>query len=149
MSGLLGHMGAWAPKAEQSAVASFLSDAEAMRAYHDRMVTGVRERLDMLFQGIEAMRAAGLPVQAIAPEGAIYLSARFALNGRVAADGTRLDSDEAVRHYLLRAAGVAIVPFQAFGVAEDTGWFRLSVGAVSPEQIARMLPRLRDAVAAA
>ena len=149
MSGLLGHVGAWAPKAEQSAVASFIADAEALRSYRDRMVAGVRERLDLLFQGFEAMRAAGLPVEAIAPEGAIYLSVRVALAGRVAPDGTRLDSDDAVRRYLLRAAGVAVVPFQAFGVAGETGWFRLSVGAVSPEQIARMLPRLRDAVTAA
>jgi len=146
MSGLLGHVGAWAPKAEQGAVAGFLNDTEAMRAYRGGIVTGVRERLDLLYHGIEAMRAAGLPVEAIAPEGAIYLSVRVALRGRVAPDGTRLDSDEAVRGYLLRAAGVAIVPFQAFGVAGDSGWFRLSVGAVSPEQIARMLPRLRDAV---
>jgi len=149
MSGLLGHVGAWAPKAEQSAVAAFLGDAAAMREYREPMVAGVRQRLDLLFNGIESMRAAGLPVQAIAPEGAIYLSARFALGGRVAPDGTRLDSDEAVRGYLLRAAGVAIVPFQAFGVTEDSGWFRLSVGAVSPEQISRMLPRLRDAIARA
>jgi aspartate aminotransferase len=149
MSGLLGHVGAWAPRAEQSAVASFLVDDAAMRAYREAMVAGVRTRLDLLFQGIESMRAAGLPVAAIAPEGAIYLSAKFALQGRVAPDGTRLDSDEAVRRHLLRAAGVAIVPFQAFGVAEDTGWFRLSVGAVSPEQIARMLPRLRDALSIA
>jgi aspartate aminotransferase len=149
MSGLLGHMGAWAPKAEQVAVARFLGDAEGMRSYHERMVAGVRERLDLLFQGIESMRAAGLPVEAIAPEGAIYLSVRFALAGRVAPDGTRLDGDEEVRRYLLRAAGVAIVPFQAFGVTTDTGWFRLSVGAVSPEQIARMLPRLRGAISIA
>jgi aspartate aminotransferase len=120
-----------------------------MRSYHERMVAGVRERLDLLFQGIESMRAAGLPVEAIAPEGAIYLSVRFALAGRVAPDGTRLDGDEEVRRYLLRAAGVAIVPFQAFGVTTDTGWFRLSVGAVSPEQIARMLPRLRGAISIA
>jgi aspartate aminotransferase len=146
MSGLLGHVGAWAPKAEQSAVAAFLGDAAAMREYREPMVAGVRQRLDLLFDGIESMRKAGLPVQAIAPEGAIYLSARFALSGHVAPDGTRLDSDEAVRGYLLRTAGVAIVPFQAFGVAADSGWFRLSVGAVSPEQINRMLPRLRDAV---
>ena len=149
MSGLLGHVGAWAPKAEQTAVARFLADDAAVRAYRETMVAGVRTRLDLLFQGIESMRAAGLPVEAIAPEGAIYLSAKFALQGRVATDGTRLDSDEAVRRYLLHAAGVAIVPFQAFGVADDTGWFRLSVGAVSPEQIARMLPRLRDALSIA
>ena len=146
MSGLLGHVGAWAPKAEQGAVAAFLADESAMRAYRERIVAGVRARLDLLFAGIESMRAEGLPVEAIAPEGAIYLSARFALAGRVMRDGTRLDTDEAVRAYLLRAAGVAIVPFQAFGVQGDSGWYRLSVGAVSPEQITRMLPRLRDAL---
>ena len=149
LSGLLGHVGAWAPKAEQGAVAAFIADAAAMRAYREGMVRGVRERLDLLFEGIESMRADGLPVEAIAPEGAIYLSVRVALGGTVAPDGTRLDTDEAVRGYLLRAAGVAVVPFQAFGVSHDTGWFRLSVGAVSPEQIGRMLPRLRDALATA
>ena len=81
MSGLLGHVGAWAPKAEQGAVAAFLGDAEAMREYRQRMVAGVRTRLDQLFDGLEAMRADGLPVEAIAPEGAIYLSVRFALRG--------------------------------------------------------------------
>jgi aspartate aminotransferase len=148
LSGFLGHVGAWAPKAEQSAVAAFLGDAAAMRSYRDTMVAGVRERLDLLFAGLQSMRGAGLPVEAMAPEGAIYLSARFALAGRTAPDGTHLDSDEAVRAYLLRAAGMAIVPFQAFGVADDSGWFRLSVGAVSREQIIRTLPRLRDAIAA-
>ncbi|MEO7711597.1 MAG: aminotransferase class I/II-fold pyridoxal phosphate-dependent enzyme [Gemmatimonadaceae bacterium] len=149
LSGLLGHVGAWAPKAEQGAVAAFIADVAAMRAYREGMVRGVRERLDLLFAGIESMREDGLPVEAIAPEGAIYLSVRVALGGTVAPDGTRLDTDEAVRGYLLRAAGVAVVPFQAFGVSHDTGWFRLSVGAVSPEQIGRMLPRLRAALATA
>jgi aspartate aminotransferase len=148
MSGLLGHVGAWAPKAEQNATASLLTNTEAMHSYWTAMISGVRARLDALYLGIIAMRDAGLPVDAIAPEGAIYLSARFALTGRVAPDGTRLDSDEAVRAYLLRAAGAAVVPFHAFGVTRDTGWFRLSVGAVSPEQIERMLPRLRAAIAA-
>lgn len=148
MSGLLGHVGAWAPKAEQTAVAAFLADTDALRSYRTAMVAGVRQRLDALHAGIISMRDAGLPVDAIAPQGAIYLSARFALRGRTAPDGTRLDSDEAVRAYLLRAAGMAIVPFQAFGVTEDSGWYRLSVGAVSPTQIERMLPRLRAAVSA-
>jgi len=72
----------------------------------------------------------------------------FALRGRVLADGTRLDGDEAIRTWILRSAGMAIVPFGAFGVVEDTGWFRLSVGAVSLAQIAAVLPRLRAALQA-
>lgn len=147
MSGLLGHVGAWAPKAEQGAVASYLDDPATVAADRADLVAGVRERLDALYAGLVAMRDDGLPVDVIAPEGAIYLSARFALRGRTMADGTRLDDDDAVRAYLLRAAGLAVVPFRAFGVTSDSGWFRLSVGAVSLPQIAAMLPRLRTALA--
>lgn len=146
MSGLLGHVGAWAPRAEQCAVAELLGDTSAMATYRDTMVAGLRARLDALHDGLVAMRDAGLPVDAIAPAGAIYLSARFALTGRRTPDGATLDTDEAVRTWLLAEAGVAIVPFSAFGVRGDTGWFRLSVGAVSPTQIAAALPRLRAAI---
>jgi aspartate aminotransferase len=147
MSGLIGHVGAWAPKAEQGAVAAYLGDARTVAADRAELVQGVRARLDALYAGLAAMRDDGLPVDVIAPEGAIYLSARFALRGRVLPDGTRLDDDDAVRAYLLRAAGLAIVPFRAFGVAGESGWFRLSVGAVSLPQIAAVLPRLRAAIA--
>jgi len=40
------------------------------------------------------------------------------------------------------------VPLRAFGSETDSGWHRLSVGAVSCEQIGRMLPRLRAALEA-
>lgn len=146
MSALIGHMGAWAPKAEQGAVAAFIEDASAFAAYRTDMIARVRARLDALYAGLCALREDGFPVDAIAPEGAIYLSVRFDLNGKVTADRTLLDSDEAVRAYLLRAAGMAVVPLRAFGSERDTGWHRLSVGAVSCEQIERMMPRLRAAL---
>jgi aspartate aminotransferase len=38
------------------------------------------------------------------------------------------------------------VPFQAFGLPDETGWCRISVGACSMADIERMLPRLRDAL---
>ena len=148
MSALVGHMGAWAPKAEQGAVAAFLENGGAWSAYRDDMVARVRERLDVLYDGLTRLRDEGLPVDVIAPEGTIYLSVRFALQGRVTPNGTRLDGDEAVRAYLLRAAGLAVVPLRAFGSEEDTGWFRLSVGAVSPGEIERVLPRVREALKA-
>ncbi|MEO6527237.1 MAG: aminotransferase class I/II-fold pyridoxal phosphate-dependent enzyme [Gemmatimonadaceae bacterium] len=144
MSALIGHMGAWAPKAEQGAVAAFLEDGAAFAEYRATMVGQVRARLDALFVALAAMRDEGLPVEVIAPEGAIYLSARFPLTGRTTPDGTVLDSDETVRAYLLRAAGLAVVPLRAFGSEGDSGWYRLSVGAVSVKQIERMLPRLRE-----
>ncbi|HRJ78297.1 MAG TPA: pyridoxal phosphate-dependent aminotransferase, partial [Planctomycetota bacterium] len=44
---------------------------------------------------------------------------------------------------LLERAGMAVVPFQAFGLREESGWFRLSVGAVSPADIETCLPRVK------
>ncbi len=45
------------------------------------MKAGVKQRLDALYDGFEAMKRDGFPVDAIAPQGAIYLSARFDLFG--------------------------------------------------------------------
>ena len=146
MASMLGHVGAWAPRAEQVATAQLLTDDEAVATYRTAFTRGVRTRLDALHDGLLDLRNAGHPVNAIEPMGAIYLSAQFALNGRRTPDGDTLDTNEAIRTYLLAEAGLAIVPFQAFGAQEDTGWFRLSVGAVSVPEIAAMLPRLRAAL---
>jgi len=120
----------------------------AWSAFRDDMVARVHERLDVLYTGLMKLREEGLPVNVIAPEGAIYLSVQFALRGRTTPEGTRLDGDEAVRAYLLRAAGLAVVPLRAFGSEEDTEWFRLSVGAVSVSEIEGVLPRVRGALKA-
>lgn len=134
MADILGHVGAWAPKPEQVAMASLLDDGPAVDAYLGEMRARVAERLDRLARGFAAMRAAGLPVEVIPPQGAIYLSVRFSLPGR---------TNEAIRKLLLDGAGFAVVPFQAFGLNEDSGWFRISVGAVSLAEIDAALPRVR------
>lgn len=146
MASLLGHIGAWAPRAEQVATARMLTNREAIVEFHDEMKEGVRSRLDALYTGLSALSADGLPVEVIAPMGAIYLSARFALNGRRTRSGNVLHTNEEIRHYLLHEAGLAIVPFQAFGMKEESGWFRLSVGATSVEEVEGMLPMLRQAL---
>lgn len=148
MAAILGHVGAWAPRAEQVASARLLSDDDQINGYHASMKRGVRERLDALFSGIARLRDNGHPVDAIPPMGAIYLSARFALNGRKTRSGSVLRTNEEIRQYLLQAAGLAIVPFQAFGATDDSGWFRLSVGSVSTKDIAAVLPRLQSALEA-
>ena len=134
MADILGHVGAWAPKAEQIAMAALLDDPGQVAAYLAAMRGRVIERLDALASGFLAMRRDGLPVEVIPPQGAIYLSVRFPLAGR---------TNEKIRKLLLERAGFAIVPFQAFGMKEDTGWFRISVGAVSVADIAAALPRVR------
>ena len=146
MGDLVGLVGAWAPRAEQVATARFLSNEPALHAYAEAMRREVGSRVGTLASGLLAMRAEGLPVDCVKPEGAIYVSARFNLSGMRTSDGTRLGSDEQVRQYLLRAAGLAAVPFDAFDLDADSGWFRLSVGVVSVKQIEQLLPRIRRAV---
>jgi len=138
MADILGHVGAWAPRAEQVAMAELLDDDAAVTSYVAGMRTRVADRLDRLARGFAEMRAAGLPVDVIPPQGAIYLSVRFVMPGK---------TNEQIRKLLLDDAGFAIVPFQAFGLAEDSGWFRISVGAVSVDDIEAALPRVRAVLA--
>lgn len=145
MADLLGHVGAWAPKAEQVAVAKLLDAPDLLAPFHQRVVAGLTARLDALHAGLAAMKKDGFPVDAIAPQGAIYLSARFDLFGRLFR-GKPIATNEEIRRLLLEEAGLGVVPFQAFGLKAETGWFRLSVGAVSMDDIAAALPRIRRAI---
>jgi len=145
MSNILGHIGAWAPRAEQIATAQLLSESHNVKEYHQQMLGQLDARLNLLYNSIQDLKANGFLVDAIPPMGAIYLTAQFALNGR-SVNGNTLQTNEDIRKYLLEEAQLAVVPFQAFGSQENTGWFRLSVGAVSMEEIKEMLPRLRAAL---
>jgi aspartate aminotransferase len=143
MENILTHVGTWAPRAEQIATARLLDDLDAVAAFRESLVAGVQQRLQLLYSSIQSFRAAGHAVDAIEPMGAIYLSARFDLKGRVARNGVRLETADDVRKWLLEESGMAVVPFDAFGSSTDDGWFRLSVGAVSVTDIETALPRLR------
>ena len=143
MENILTHVGTWAPRAEQIATARLLDDLDAIAAFRESLISGVQQRLQLLYSAIHEFRTAGHDVDATEPMGAIYLSARFNLRGRVARNGTRLTSADDVRKWVLEEAGMAIVPFDAFGSSADEGWFRLSVGAVSVADIEASLPRLR------
>ena len=149
MGDFIGHVGSWAPRPEQVATAALLSAPDAIAEYHRTMKAGLQQRLEWLYRGLNDMRGRGLPVDAVPPAGAIYLSARFALTGRRTPAGTTLRSNEEIRTYLLHEANFAAVPFQAFGVTEDTGWFRLSAGAVSLADIEAVLPAVAKVVEAA
>lgn len=148
MAAIVGHVGAWAPRAEQVATAALLDAPDRVEEFHTRMKEGVQRRLDALYDGVRMLAGHGHPVEAIPPMGAIYLSVRFRLHGRRTAGGATLRTDEDIRRYLLETAGLAIVPFSAFGMEQNEGWFRLSVGAVSVEEIDAALTRLDAALGA-
>jgi aspartate aminotransferase len=138
MADIVGHMGAWAPRAEQVAMAALLRDESALWRFTADMNAQVQSRLELLARGFRALKAEGFDVDVIDPQGAIYLSVRMAKRG--------LDH-EGMRQRLLSTAGLAVVPFQAFSAPADSSWFRLSVGCVSEDEIEAVLPRLRVALA--
>lgn len=144
---VVSHAGAWAPRAEQVATARLLNSGQVLAEFMATMKGSVQARLDAMYAGCMALASEGLPVDAIEPRGAIYLSARFALHGRRTADGEILHTDEDVRRFLLRRAGVAVIPFNVFGYPDGSGWCRLSAGAVSVGDVQNMFPRLRTALA--
>jgi aspartate aminotransferase len=148
MSAILGHVGAWAPRAEQVGTIALLDDPPAIEEFHAVFLGKLQERLDLLHAGLQALKGRGLPVDSIPSMGAIYLSARIHPFGRRTPDGQALATNEDVRRYILEAASIGAVPFQAFGRREDDGWFRLSAGAVGLGDIAAALPRLEAALAA-
>ncbi|MGB1276995.1 MAG: pyridoxal phosphate-dependent aminotransferase, partial [Nannocystaceae bacterium] len=90
----------------------------------------------------------GLAVDSIPPMGAIYLTVRVNPFGKRTPDGQVLQTNEHIRKYLLEAAGIGIVPFQAFGFPGDGGWFRMSVGAVGLDEIRDAMPRMAEALRA-
>ncbi len=140
MSGFLGHVGAWAPRAEQIASAWLLDHPDVCATYHQTMRAGVEARLQTLYKGIQGMKARGLPVDAIEPQGGIYLSFYAGLIGR------GFDSNQAIASFLIDEAGVAVVPFQAFDLEENSGWFRMSVGAVGLSELDGALERIEAAL---
>ncbi|MGH2642796.1 MAG: hypothetical protein ACRDE2_02515, partial [Chitinophagaceae bacterium] len=68
---------------------------------------------------------------AIAPQAAIYLTIKLDLKSKQTEDGKILSDQDAVTDYVLNGAGLAVVPFNAFGASKESPWYRLSVGTAS------------------
>jgi aspartate aminotransferase len=146
MKAILGHIGAWAPKAEQVAVSNFLNNKTALQEFIYDLKEKINIRFSLIFNGFEALKSNGLPVNIIAPEGAIYLTAQFKLIGKETASGIVISSTQHITSYLLNEAQLAVVPFTAFGVENGTDWYRLSVGTITAEEIPEMINKLESAL---
>ncbi len=149
---VLGHVGAWAPRPGQRGTIALLNDRTAMDAYLTWIRAAARERLTLIHERVTAL-SADYPVRALVPEGAIYASVELRLTGYETGgkDGeanVRLDTPDDVRKYLLDAAGVAVVPFDAFGASHAPDWYRLSVGSVGVAQLSAALDRIETAIRA-
>ncbi|MEN9547838.1 MAG: hypothetical protein RIR12_429 [Bacteroidota bacterium] len=146
MKAILTHVGAWAPMAEQKAVAAYLSKTDAIKKYLTQFKNEIEERLRSIYNGFMQLKQEGFSVDAITPEAAIYLTIKIDLKGKQTTAGTVLNNQSDVTAYILDAAGLAVVPFCAFGADKNAAWYRLSVGTCKKEEINEMINKLREAL---
>ncbi len=146
MRSINSHLGAWAPMAEQKAVASYLGKTEAIDKYFVHFKAEINERLQRIYAGMQEMKKDGFRVDAIAPQAAIYLTIQIDYTGKKTADGKVLTTQADVTSYVLDEAKLAVVPFYAFGAKPDSSWYRLSVGTCKKEEIDDMLAALQTAL---
>jgi aspartate aminotransferase len=148
MKAINSHVGAWAPMAEQKAVAKYLLQTANIDQHLQHFKSEVDERLTNIYNGFQALKQKGFAVDAIAPQAAIYLTIRMQLAGKKAKNGTHLTTQEDVTKYILDEAKLAVVPFYAFGAPHSSDWYRLSVGTCKKEEIPEMLEMLEKALLA-
>jgi aspartate aminotransferase len=146
MKSILGHIGAWAPMAEQKATAKFLLQKDAIDEYLFHFKKAINERLHKIYDGFMLLKKEGFSVDAIAPQATIYLTIKIDLTGKTNVNGEKLSTQPDVTKYILDEAKLAVVPFSAFGANKNSPWYRLSVGTCHKEDIDEMIGQLRKAM---
>lgn len=146
MKGILSHIGAWSPMAEQAATAEYMKMDKEVTTFLIATKSALHQRLNAIYDGFSKLKEIGYPVDVIAPMAAMYLTIRFSLKGRTSSDGNEIRTTADMTSYLLQEASLAIVPFSAFGADKESEWYRLSVGTSKMEDIPKMLEKLKDAL---
>src|SRR5262249_40546661 len=100
MKALLSHVGAWAPMAEQKAVAKYLPQTESINNYMLHFKNALQQRLQKIYDGFMSLRAKGYCIDAIAPQAAIYLTVKLDLTGKKSAN-KNLQTQADVTDYIL------------------------------------------------
>ncbi len=147
MRAINSHLGAWAPTAEQNAVAKYLRKPNVVQSELKSFKAAVEERLQKIYNGLMQLKKEGFAVDAIAPQAAIYLTIQINLVGKKTAEEKILQNQSEVTAYILNEAKIAIVPFYCFGAPQNSNWYRLSVGTSKIEEIEIMLQQLKTALA--
>jgi aspartate aminotransferase len=146
MKAILTHVGAWAPMAEQKAVAQYLVKHEDIDSYLNNFKKEIEVRLREIYNGLIELKKECFSVDAITPQAAIYLTIKIDLKGKTTPQGKLLENQGDVTAYILNEASLAVVPFYAFGASRSSSWYRLSVGTCKKEEIREMLSKLRAAL---
>lgn len=146
MSNILGHVGAWAPKPEQVATATYLKETSTYSKDLDELKSSLNMRLFKFYNEFISLKESGFPVDAISPQAALYLTVKFDIIGKTTSDNLRIETGMDVASFLIKEAQLAVVPFSAFGANANSPWFRLSVGTSKPEEIETIFTKLKTAL---
>lgn len=146
MKSILGHIGSWAPMAEQKATAKFLLQNQNIDEYLHEFKAAIEKRLHAIYDEFIKLKKQGFDVDAIAPQAAIYLTIKIDLAGKKTANRKSLITQADVTAYILNEAKLAVVPFSAFGAHKNSPWYRLSVGTCHLKDIPEMIEKLREAM---
>lgn len=139
MTEVFSHIGAWAPKPEQNAVARYLNDYDEMVGFVTTKTKQYSEITNKICNKIDELREKGFRIDCQRPEGGIYISIHFG-------DSLSFPSMETYTKFLIDKCGIGLVPFEFFGSKENRGWFRMSIGGVNPNNVEEILHLLENVV---
>ncbi len=146
MKALMSHIGTWAPMAEQVATAAFLNNETAVKDALHTHKQKIEERLLMINNNIIALKAKGYPIDAIAPQAAIYMTIKIDLKGK-SYKGKAFNTQEEVTQFLMDEVGIALVPFYCFGADKESPWYRISVGTARMEDLEKVFQKMETVFA--
>jgi aspartate aminotransferase len=146
IAAILAHIGAWSPKPEQVATGRYLDRTAEVDKYFDNFKKELLGRMNIFYEGIMDIKKSGYDVDAICPQGALYLTVKLNLTGKKTADGKTLNNVDDVLGYILEEGKIALVPFYAFGASKTSPWFRLSVGTCGMEEAKEAVRMLKATI---
>lgn len=121
MTNILSHIGAWAPKPEQTAVAKYLNEYSEITSFIDKKNEQYTNISNKICDVLEDLKNAGFRIDYKKPQGGIYISIYFG-------DSLSFSSVEKYNSFLINKCGIGLVPFEYFGSKMNRGWYRLSIG---------------------
>jgi len=146
MGAILAHIGAWSAKPEQVGTGRFLNNTAEVDKFFFAFKKELHNRLNIFYDGIQEIKKSGFDVDAIKPQGALYLTVKLNLIGKKTVDGKTFETVDDVLGYILEEGKIALVPFYAFGASTDSPWFRLSVGTCSVEEAKAAVASLKTVI---
>ena len=135
MTEVFSHIGAWAPKPEQNAVARYLNDYEDMVEFVNSKTKQYSHISNKICDKIQELKDKGFRIDYQRPEGGIYISIYLG-------ESLSFPSNESYTKFLINRCGIGLVPFEYFGSQLNRGWFRMSIGGVDPNNVDDILMSL-------